>query len=201
VNAAGYLGIAHRGVSHVTGQMTQMGIDLAKEDANSAMRAASLVVAFLAGATLSGALIRTAEVTEDIQRQYGIALLVETILLGAGAAMLAFELGPPELLVAMAMGLQNAMASTYSGAIVRTTHVTGITTDLGILLGQFVREGKLEGRRVRLLSMLLGAFLVGGLLGAVTFAVLGRFVLVPPALGLGAAAFVWIRLARNESQT
>lgn len=197
VNAVGYLGIAHRGVSHVTGQVTHLGLDLVAQDGAAAIGAAALVCAFIAGATLSGALIRTSEVTDAIQRRYGIALLVESLLIGVGAVMMALDAGVPEVFVAMAMGLQNALASTYSGAIVRTTHVTGIATDLGILLGQALRGGKVEGGRVKLLALLLAAFLAGGTLGAAAFLLLGPLTLVPPAVGLLVGGILWTRTARR----
>jgi uncharacterized membrane protein YoaK (UPF0700 family) len=199
VNAIGYLGIARRGVSHVTGQVTQIGIDLMTHDGISALRAAALVLAFFCGAVLSGALIRTAEISDAVHRRYGAALLVESFLLGIGALMLATGRGVPELFVAMAMGLQNAMASTYSGTIVRTTHVTGVATDLGILLGQLLRGGGVEAGRVQLLALLLGSFALGGALGAATFSVLGPLTLVPPAVGLALVALIWLRLARPAS--
>lgn len=198
VNATGYLGIAHRGVSHVTGQVTQLGIDLATADGISAARAATLVMAFFGGAALAGAMIPTAEVTDASQQRYGLALIVESLLLGAGATMLAWDVGKPEWVIAAAMGLQNAMASTYAGAIVRTTHVTGITTDLGILLGRFVRGAPVEAGRVQLLALLFAAFLTGGVLGGAAFTELGRFTLVPPAIALAIAALVWLGLARSQ---
>jgi uncharacterized membrane protein YoaK (UPF0700 family) len=197
VNAIGYLGLAHRGVSHVTGQVSQMGIDLVARDGSAAVMAATLVIAFVAGATLSGMLIRTAEVSDAVQQRYGFALLIESLLLGVASAMLALGVGTPELLVAMAMGLQNAMASTYAGAIVRTTHVTGVATDLGILLGQSLRGERPEPGRVKLLTLLMGAFVTGGALGAASFDWLGRFSLVPPAVAVALAAIVWTRVARR----
>ena len=54
------------------------------------------------------------------------------------------------LLASAACGLQNALATTYSGAIVRTTHVTGIFTDLGIMLGAIFRGQTLDYRKAKL---------------------------------------------------
>ena len=51
---------------------------------------------------------------------------------------------------ACACGLQNAMVSTYSEAVVRTTHVSGMFTDLGIFLGHALRGLPVDSRRLRL---------------------------------------------------
>ncbi len=97
----------------------------------------------------------------------------------------------------MAAGLQNALATSYSSAVVRTTHMTGIVTDLGVHFGHAIRGEPFEWGKVKLLGLLLGGFLLGGLLGAIAFPVLRAYALMPPALALaaGALAFFW-RLRR-----
>ena len=69
------------------------------------------------------------------------------------------------------------MASTYRGLTLRTTHVTGIVTDLGALLGN-----RLQGRQIRrwkfgLLLCLLVAFFIGALAGAVLLSLWGMWAL------------------------
>lgn len=39
---------------------------------------------------------------------------------------------------AMAMGMQNAMTTKFSGAVIRTTHITGLTTDMGIVTANWL---------------------------------------------------------------
>jgi uncharacterized membrane protein YoaK (UPF0700 family) len=46
------------------------------------------------------------------------------------------------------MGVQNAMVSHYKGAIIRTTHLSGVLTDIGLTLGYKVRGLKIENRRI-----------------------------------------------------
>lgn len=200
VNATGYLGTAHRGLTHVTGQVTQLGIDLVLHDVASTLHVGSLVVAFIFGAMLSGALIRSTELTDAEQERYGVVLFLEAVLLGVAAVTRAVDVGPSELLVAAAMGLQNAMATTYSGAIVRTTHMTGIATDLGITFGRALRGRPTDRARLKLLSSLLGAFVAGGILGAAVHGALGRLALAPPAVALAVAAIFWVWLARSRSR-
>ena len=73
-------------------------------------------------------------------------------------------------LLALSCGAQNAIITHYSGTIVRTTHLTGITTDLGIGLAKyFVSNDKKEGRLNRMRIDLIVAFIVGSLVGVFAF--------------------------------
>ncbi|MFZ5444713.1 MAG: YoaK family protein [Myxococcota bacterium] len=192
VNAVGFISAQQHGLTHVTGQVTKVGIELSRADLGATYRAAMLVVWFFAGAVLSGAIIRRAELSER-GRRYGVAMGFEGALLGAATLLL--WRGEPwgDNLVAMAAGLQNAMATSYSGAVVRTTHMTGIVTDLGILVGHMLRGHAPEWPKMTLLFMLFASFLTGGVVGAWSFPRLESFALLPPAVAmfLASAAYFW----------
>src|SRR5690606_17478697 len=79
------------------------------------------------------------------------------------------DLDAGHYLASAACGLQNAMTSTYSGAMVRTTHVTGLFTDLGIMLGLKLRGQPADRRRILLYLILIGGFIGGGVLGALGY--------------------------------
>jgi uncharacterized membrane protein YoaK (UPF0700 family) len=115
-------------------------------------------------------------------------------------------MGAGDYLAACACGLQNAMVSTYSGAMVRTTHVSGIVTDLGIALGHLLRGLPTEGRKVELWLLLLGGFIGGGVLGARLFQRQAYDALYLPAAltgfaGLVYTGFVHIRRSRSRRPT
>jgi uncharacterized membrane protein YoaK (UPF0700 family) len=102
-------------------------------------------------------------------------------------------------LLCYVMGLQNAMITKVSKAEIRTTHVTGLVTDIGIELGKlfYWNVGAMPGDLVRgdrqklgLLGSLLLSFLVGGLTGAVGFRHLGFVSTVPLAIVLLTLAVV-----------
>ena len=82
---------------------------------------------------------------------------------------------------ACACGLQNAMVSTYSGAVVRTTHVSGMFTDLGIFLGHALRGLPVDSRRLRLCLLVISGFLSGGIVGTFAFKVFSYSALLFPA--------------------
>jgi uncharacterized membrane protein YoaK (UPF0700 family) len=95
------------------------------------------------------------------------------------------------LVLAYTMGLQNAVVSKISASQIRTTHMTGVITDLGIELGkifywnrnQTPADFQVRANRIklRLYGMLLAAFMVGGLVGAAGFRYLGFIWVVPMA--------------------
>jgi uncharacterized membrane protein YoaK (UPF0700 family) len=88
------------------------------------------------------------------------------------------------------MGLQNAIITKVSRAEIRTTHVTGLVTDIGIELGKLLywnspdmamTDVRSDRQKLALLSSLLGMFFVGGLLGAVGFKHFGFLSTLPLA--------------------
>jgi uncharacterized membrane protein YoaK (UPF0700 family) len=91
------------------------------------------------------------------------------------------------LVLCFIMGLQNAVITKISNAEVRTTHVTGLVTDLGIELGKLVYVNRLtreklvlgNRRKLRILLKLLFSFFIGGLLGAIGFKTIGYITTVP----------------------
>lgn len=101
-------------------------------------------------------------------------------------------------LASMACGLQNAMVTTYSGSIIRTTHLSGIFTDLGIMLGNRLRGIPLNGRRLLLFVLLIGGFICGGALGTLLFRLLHFTALMLPAILAASLAVVYWRYSRRH---
>ena len=84
--------------------------------------------------------------------------------------------------VSLACGLQNGICTTFSGAVIRTTHVTGILTDIGLVLGQalFHRRTRKHLWKMKVLLPLYIAFCAGGLLGWFAYQLLLiRAILIP----------------------
>lgn len=92
----------------------------------------------------------------------------------------------PDLLACsllFAMGLQNSFVTRISNAVVRTTHLTGLFTDLGIELSQLIfyrqeAEKKKLRASIRLRFTIIGCFFIGGVAGGVFYSRLGLYVLV-----------------------
>lgn len=198
VNATGFLGVHHQALSHLSGTATLLGIGLAHGDASGARHALLVIVFFFLGCVLSGLIIRRS--TLRAGRRYGVALTCEALLLFGAAYFFRHHSLAGAYLATMACGLQNAMATSYSGAVIRTTHITGIVTDLGIALGLAARRERVDWRRLRLYGVLLAGFSAGGVLGAAGFARWGHDTLLIPAtasalIGIG---YTWFEHAKRR---
>lgn len=103
--------------------------------------------------------------------------------------------------ISAACGLQNAMATTYSGAVLRTTHMTGVVTDLGILIGHFLRRLPISLIKLRLYISLLSGFTIGCITGVWTFQLLQMNALWIPGISLLIVGFTYtsIRLCKERT--
>jgi uncharacterized membrane protein YoaK (UPF0700 family) len=181
VNAAGYMGFRHQSITNLTGSTSLLGVSLGTADRGEAWHWALSVGAFVAGAVLSGMIVQ--QRTLKLGRRYGVAMVLESLLLFAAVPLLDAGNAGGLYLASMAAGLQNGMASTYSGMVFRTTHVSGMFTDLGIYIGQRLRGLRVDTLRIRVCMLVIGTFLLGSVAGALLFRVLQeRTLLIPAAL-------------------
>jgi len=190
VNVVGFLGFEHQAVSHMTGSTSQLGMAIAQGDWRAVGHLWGLLIAFSLGAMLSGLLIQ--DNTLQLGRRYGVALAIESALLLVAIPLFEQQQIWGALAAAMACGLQNAMATTFSGAVVRTTHLSGMFTDLGIGLGHLLRGLPLQVRRLTLSGLIISGFLGGGILGAWLFMHFRYDALLAPALLTGLTGIVYV---------
>jgi len=167
VNAIGLLSFEHQSVSHLSGTATVLGTSFLNSSVQNIMHLVGVLLSFLLGSMLSGFLLHGSAL--KLGRHYDTALFLEAILLSVSLWLLSLGSFYGHFFASAACGLQNALATTYSGAIIRTTHVTGIFTDLGIMLGQFIRGESLDMRKTQLFILLIIGFISGGTLGALLY--------------------------------
>lgn len=199
VNAVGLLGFSHQSVSHLTGTSSLLGLALADVALSDALHLLFTLLSFLAGAALSGLLITSTALR--LGRHYGFSLLIEAVLLTL--AMVSLQQGSDLgiYLASMACGLQNAMVTTYSGSIIRTTHLSGIFTDLGIMLGNWLRGIPLDSRRLLLFLLLISGFICGGIVGTVLFRGFHFAALMMPATLAGLLAVIYWGYSRRHRRS
>lgn len=204
INAGGFLAVRQY-TSHVTGLVSSVADHLVLGEGALVASALAAVLAFLLGAMCCAVLVNFAR-RRAMASEYALPLLVEALLIlcfGLMGAWLAhFEglfIPATVALLCFIMGLQNAVVTKLSNAVIRTTHMTGIVTDLGIELGKLVYWNRADGAtprvladrdRMRVLAGLLAAFVGGGLVGAYGFKRLGYGFTVPLAVVLTVVALV-----------
>lgn len=197
VNVIGLLGFEHQAITHLTGTTSLLASALARMDGGGILHYAAALGSFLAGTVLSGYMIQDS--TLQLGRRYGVALVLESLLLCAAVPLMQGGSDVGLYAAACACGLQNAMVSTYSGAVIRTTHISGMFTDLGIFLGHALRGLPVDPRRLRLCVIVISGFLCGGVAGTLVFQQLSYGALfVPAAMTSGIALAYWVYRGRCD---
>lgn len=196
-NAGGFLAVGQY-TSHMTGMLSALADNLVLGQFALVGAGLASVLAFLLGA-MSTAWIVNWGMRLQLRSAYGLPLLIEAALLLVfglfGAAMSLWHtvfLPVTVVLLCYIMGLQNAVITKISQARIRTTHVTGLVTDLGIELGKLLyvnrhpdmQPVRADRERLRVHAQLVLSFLFGGISGAVGFKVLGYISTLPLALAL-----------------
>ncbi|WP_322520384.1 YoaK family protein [Guyparkeria halophila] len=147
-------------VSQMTGTASHLSEGMALASPMVVITAVIILAGFIGGATLSGLLIGRRPFPQSTR--YAWALGLESLLLGI--AVLGVILGSAIAALAaaaIACGLQNALVASYRGLLIRTTHVTGIATDLGLYLARLIRR-RAWAWQGWLLITLLGGYVAGG---------------------------------------
>ena len=197
INAVGFL--SFQGVTHLTGTTTALSIALSSGSFSGAGELAAVLASFVLGAMLCGLIIQSDAL--QLGQGYGIALIIESFLLLGAIPLLAVQSIAGNCLASCACGLQNAMATTYSGAAIRTTHVSGLFTDLGMLFGHRLRGMAVSLPRMKLLLYLVTGFFIGGIAGTALFNLFGVKTLLFPAALTGLAGVLYIMYGRfNEGK-
>lgn len=187
-NAIALMAFRHGGLTHLTGITTETAMAAVTANANVALHGVLIIASFLCGCGVSAGLTGPAR-WHHAGRQRRV-LGLEAVLLALSAVFLSSHTSIALLLAAFAMGLQNGLSSAATGGLLRTTHLTGMLTDLGTAAG-FHRHGRSADRRRVTLSMLVCAMFVSGAISGTLLDVhLGHGSLGIPALIPGVLALL-----------
>lgn len=186
INAIGLLGFGQQALSHVSGTATLLGTLAFKSSLPSILNLIGVLFTFLLGAAVAGFLLPRRALKRG--RHYDTALVIEALLIFIAFILLSKGSYCGHFAASAACGIQNSLATTYSGAIVRTTHLTGIFTDLGIMAGSALRGEDFDKRKLTLFLLIIAGFISGGTFGAYLY---GQFLFK----ALLAPAFICLTLA------
>jgi uncharacterized membrane protein YoaK (UPF0700 family) len=188
-NAGGFLAV-HQYTSHMSGVVSAMAANLAVGEFHLVGIGLLALISFLSGSITTTVLIRIAR-EHRLRSQYALPLALESLMFASFCLTvrhlrehnIAATIG----ILCLSMGLQNAMITKLSGHVIRTTHLTGMVTDIGICCGRLLLPGignkdidrTQEIRTLRLLGSLVGLFFLGGVMGAVGFEHVGFGFMLP----------------------
>lgn len=158
--------------SHMTGSVTRISTDLAYYDIPHLKIMIELVFSFFAGAIVSGIIIGSGRDFE-LRKRYGDTFIFIGILLKILEIYLYTEILFVYIL-AFSLGLQNGLFIRYKGMIIRTTHMTGTITDLGVVIGHYLRGNREITWKIKYYAMNISSFIMGGILVGVGLKYLGR---------------------------
>ncbi len=213
VNAGGFMAVQQY-TSHMSGIVSAIADNMVLGNEFLVIIGLSSLASFIAGAALSAILINWVR-RRALESEYALPLAVEALLmLMFGVSGLFLTPGASSTilltisLLCFIMGLQNAIITKLSGARIRTTHVTGLVTDVGIEIGKlFYRNDPArpdlapviaDRSKLALLLSLIGLFFSGGIAGALLFSRFGLPVAGLFALPLG--LFAYFPLAADIKQ-
>lgn len=203
INAGGFL-LVGMYTSHMTGFASMLADNLVLGNMALVLGPLGAMLAFVSGAAFTAVLVNWAR-AHHLRSEFALPLLLEAgllLLFGLIGATLnrqtPFAVPLAVLVLAFTMGLQNALVTKISSAQIRTTHMTGVITDLGIELGKMLYWNRASGEqdstclptrhvranqaKLRLYGTLLAMFLVGGVVGAAGFKYVGFAWVIPLAL-------------------
>lgn len=190
--------------SHLTGTVSQIGVEVAELRWTSSSYLLGLLGMFLLGAFAAGAMTELGR-ARRLRSIYVLPMMVEAAVLAMFALLVDWQATANlnsdhariwlTFLPSFAMGLQNATITRISGGVVRTTHVTGVVTDLGLelsrlLFGRSAPRRRHDARahhsrwRAVMLTSILCSFALGAGLGTLAFDLFEAYSMLPAVLFL-----------------
>jgi uncharacterized membrane protein YoaK (UPF0700 family) len=197
-NAGGFLAVQQY-TSHMTGIVSSMADHIALGNFTLALAGLVSIACFLLGAMVSALLVNWGR-DNGLRSQYALPLLLEAALLMVFGIVgshlqqqVTLYVSLTVLLLCFMMGLQNAIITKVSHAEIRTTHVTGLITDIGIELGRMLywrghpvapETAAFNRQRLGTHAALVLMFFAGGVIGATGFQRMGFQAVLPLAFFL-----------------
>lgn len=199
INVLGLITVLHQSVSHMTGNISMLAMALVNWEPQHIVYLFLVTLCYVIGSMYSGLILGNSHF--QLGRLYGYPLSLVALFILLSWVLLPYFPRYGLLWACTAMGVQNAMVSHYKGAIIRTTHLSGVLTDLGLALGYRIRGLDVEPRRVILHVLILLGFFGGGLLASWLYPYLKlNAFLIPVVLSLTLSLTYWVIYIRYRHQ-
>ena len=199
INVLGLITVLHQSVSHMTGNVSILAMAILEWDASAVLFLSLITLCYVIGSLYSGWILGSSHF--GLNRSYGAPLSLVALFILLSWSFLPYFPRYGLLWAATAMGVQNAMVSHYKGAIIRTTHLSGVLTDLGLAMGYKLRGLTVDRKRVVLHVLIFLGFFNGGLLACFIYPYLKlNAFLVPALLSLTMSLVYWAMYFKVKQQ-
>ena len=176
VNVVGFFSV-QKLTTNVTGHFAYFVDEAFKQDFRSAFHVALYIFFFFLGAFFSNFMVEIYSRRRE-NLIYIIPTVTEAVILATLAFTGSFLIEKNTDLIAFsllfAMGMQNSLVTSISNAVVRTTHLTGLFTDMGIEFSQlfFYKDQKHKKKLIKSIKLrltIIWLFFAGGVLGGILY--------------------------------
>lgn len=191
VNVVGFFAV-QRLTTNVTGHFAFFVDEFFKLDFVQAVIYFLYILFFLLGSFTSNFIVEIISRKSERYMYIVPAGFESTILLVIALSGRALIISNPNLIafsLLFAMGLQNSLVTSISNAVIRTTHLTGLFTDLGIELSQLFFYKTIEQKKklissIKLRLSIISFFFIGGIIGGVFYTKVGIYTLLIGTIAL-----------------
>lgn len=215
VSVSGFLSFKQL-TTNVTGHFILFTNDAAKVEFWNGTIYFLYIFSFLFGSFLSSMLIEKFRENKKINVFVLPTIIESLILISIGVLSNFIEIKTPDLMICLllfAMGIQNSFVTKISNAVVRTTHLTGLFTDLGIDISQLFfpklhpHREKLKAN-IKLRIYIITSFFTGGLVGGFLYSnfdwklntlIFGAFILLM-SLIYDDSRYIFLKTRRKHKQ-
>lgn len=191
VNVVGFLAV-QRLTTNVTGHFAFFVDEFFKLNLLQAFIYFLYILFFLLGSFVSNFIV---EIISRKSERYiyvvptGVESIILLIIALAGHSLITKNPNLIACSLLFAMGLQNSLVTGISNSVVRTTHLTGLFTDLGIELSQLFFYKTIEQKKklissIKLRLSIISFFFIGGVIGGIFYTRFGIYTLVIGSLAL-----------------
>lgn len=189
VNVAGFLSV-QKFTTNITGHFALFVDEVFSREFWNSFHFFLYILFFFLGSFFAGFSVEMMHKIND-KMIYRIPILVESSILSLvaifGTVLIDYSPNTVAYALLFAMGLQNALVTKISNSIVRTTHLTGLFTDLGIEISQLFFYKEMEQKKkltssIRLRFTIISFFFLGGVFGGIMYSKLQLHVLIIVAL-------------------
>lgn len=202
LNSLALITFIHQPVTHMTGNVSLLANDLYFADYSHLIFLIFVILVFILGAIVSGFLLGPSDF--KLEASYGYLLSIEFVFVFLCLIFANLDIAYLAIIFAsFSAGIQNSLLSSYKGINIRTTHLTGVFTDLGLAIGLKLRKMSVPSQRFTLNVAILTGFSMGCLLSIPLLKYLHNFAFIAPAILLFILCLgYWLKyLGRSNSKS